>query len=280
MIGRLPNSCSLTFHSSEQSSLEINDRRQREKHAFRHGRSGHQGSDHLGGSLVGLGGQRKGGVAMRRFLAIVGLLASVATIAAFVVQYWDQIRALVVTDPPEWASCSWTDVGYDRSHFNQGDWCPAGSFLTQLDLDSDHSHSTRDSPVVGRARCCRLAAVQAERWGSCDWSNVGYEKSRTATEEWCLPGRFLAQLDLDGGQSHGEDDWPIVGAAKCCSPYGMRFAKWGRSEWRKVRDSHEDTGEWCPDGSFVTQLVLEGGNAAHPWEFPVIQSAKCTMPSP
>jgi predicted RND superfamily exporter protein len=52
-----------------------------------------------------------------------------------------------------YGTCKWVDVGYEKSHEKLGDWCEAGSFLTQIDLAS--SERTPGSwPVIEQARCC------------------------------------------------------------------------------------------------------------------------------
>jgi hypothetical protein len=52
--------------------------------------------------------------------------------------------------------CSWVEVGWQKSHYQDGNWCPANAFLTALDLDSVSEASAHDSPIVGRAQCCGL----------------------------------------------------------------------------------------------------------------------------
>jgi hypothetical protein len=56
----------------------------------------------------------------------------------------------------KWSSCAW--VGVEKAGVNSHEkatWCPNGSFLAGLDLDSIDSYSWKDSPVVGQAYCCR-----------------------------------------------------------------------------------------------------------------------------
>lgn len=55
----------------------------------------------------------------------------------------------------QWQRCEWVEVGFQKSHEMNHDWCPDGTFLTQFDLDSYTQYSTYESPVVGRALCCR-----------------------------------------------------------------------------------------------------------------------------
>jgi|GEM_PF-6562087 len=183
--------------------------------------------------------------------------------------------------PSNWCSCSWQEVGGYKSHGDRGDWCPPGSFLTQLDLDAMSRARGADSPVVGRARCCKLCAFKVNDWGSCLWREIGYDKSHFQLGDWCPPGSFLTQLDLDGDTSHGEGNGPVVGRAKCCRLPGWQYGKWGTSYWREVglQMSHGDRGDWCPPGSFLTQLDLDGIGAASVHDSPVVGRCKCTKPA-
>ena len=57
-----------------------------------------------------------------------------------------------------WEDCSWHEVGYNKTHFaNQGDWCPDGKFITQLDLDGGGygSKNMGNFPVIKSVKCCR-----------------------------------------------------------------------------------------------------------------------------
>ena len=53
-----------------------------------------------------------------------------------------------------WGSCTWAEVGSQKSHQAGSAWCPPGSLITQFDLDGDSTVSGTDAPIVGRARCC------------------------------------------------------------------------------------------------------------------------------
>ena len=59
----------------------------------------------------------------------------------------------------KWSACSWRPVAKRglNSHQPFPDWCPDGTFLTQLDLDGDRDGSEYDEPVIGQARCCGFA---------------------------------------------------------------------------------------------------------------------------
>ncbi|MEM7587865.1 MAG: S1 family peptidase [Acidobacteriota bacterium] len=51
-------------------------------------------------------------------------------------------------------TCFWEEVGAQRSHQGWLDWCPDGTFMVGMDLDSVRSAGAHDSPVIGRVRCC------------------------------------------------------------------------------------------------------------------------------
>ena len=114
----------------------------------------------------------------------------------------------------DWGSCAWHEIRYDKSHFQVGDWCPAGTFLVQLDLDQDATHGDANSPIIGRAKCCSLPGMEAAEWGASYWMDVGGLMSHNNVGDWCLPGTFLTQLDLDGvsGSAH---DSPVIGRCRC-----------------------------------------------------------------
>lgn len=117
--------------------------------------------------------------------------------------------------PSAWNQCNWVRVG-PRSHQVGGAWCPAGSYITQFDLDGDRTLSGRDSPIVGQALCCRHTSPLVNNWGSTAWWPVGLKESHGAGKAWCPSGAYLAAFDLDsGGQTH---DSPYVGQALCIKP--------------------------------------------------------------
>jgi len=182
-------------------------------------------------------------------------------------------------DELNWCNCSWQEIGGLESHQDLGNWCPPGTFLTQFDLDAG-SGSGSDNPIVGRAKCCKLCAFEADSWGSCSWTEVGYDKSHFQRGNWCPDGSFLTQLDLDGDTSHGDHNGPIVGRAKCCTLPEGQFQKWGTSYWQEVGGlmSHNDLENWCPHGTFVTQLDWDGV-AGSAYDSPVVGRCKCTRPA-
>ena len=56
-----------------------------------------------------------------------------------------------------WGSCEWRPVGLRMSHqTGLGNWCSAGSYLAQLDLDGGGGN-LGDYPIVGQALCCTPA---------------------------------------------------------------------------------------------------------------------------
>lgn len=51
--------------------------------------------------------------------------------------------------------CSWTNVGYNKSHGHDNNrWCPKGSYISQLDIDS--CSKGPDCPVIRSVRCCSV----------------------------------------------------------------------------------------------------------------------------
>lgn len=117
-----------------------------------------------------------------------------------------------------WASCSWNRVGPRPSHEVVMDWCPAGSFLVQLELDGRRDAHPEDVPVISRARCCVAASASATLWGDCEWNPVGREGGHRPNQDWCGNGSFLTQLDLDGIAGIDAHESPVVAQARCCKP--------------------------------------------------------------
>jgi hypothetical protein len=70
-----------------------------------------------------------------------------------------------------------------------------------------------DAPVIGQVKCCRHGNWT---WGSTYW--IGGEwagvNSHGIQQDWCLPGSFLTQFDLDADYSLDPHDSPVVGEAK------------------------------------------------------------------
>jgi hypothetical protein len=59
-------------------------------------------------------------------------------------------------DEEDYSDCDWQEIGYEKTHRKEaGNWCEAGSFLVQLDLDSG-GDSPDAYPIVARAKCCSL----------------------------------------------------------------------------------------------------------------------------
>ena len=167
-----------------------------------------------------------------------------------------------------WGSCSWEKVGIQKSHQPGSPWCPAGSLITQFDLDGEPTLSGTDAPIVGRARCCTHTKLIS---GSCSWQPVGLQKSHQGTPDWCSNGTYLSQFDLDGGPS--PQDYPIVGQAKCCNA----AKKWGTCYWVKVGGlvSHQTRWTWCPNGTFLTQFDLDSVSNARATDSPIVGRARC-----
>ncbi|WP_143005608.1 hypothetical protein [Desulforhopalus singaporensis] len=62
-----------------------------------------------------------------------------------------------------WEKCGVYKIGYNKSHFsNQGQWCPNGYFITQLDLDGGGYGGDKmgNYPIVGNVTCCKPSGTQ------------------------------------------------------------------------------------------------------------------------
>ncbi len=180
-----------------------------------------------------------------------------------------------------WGECRWMEIGPARSHqAGTGAWCPEGFFLTQLDLDSSTSLDGHDSPYVGRARCCRPPGNGPAAWESCTRVPVGGPRSHQRGPEWCPQGMFLTRLDLDGDRAASAHDTPYVGQAVCCRSAGSGTSGWGSSQWVAVgpQRSHQAGQPWCPEGTYLTQLDLDGGTQFSEYDAPVVGAARCSSP--
>jgi hypothetical protein len=118
-----------------------------------------------------------------------------------------------------WAESHWVPIEQkgQSSHSMTGSWCPQGSYITGIDLDSCPACDPRDSPVIGAVLCSKPSGNGL--WGSTYWMDVGPEKSHQ-TREWCLDGAYITQLDLDRAGDADPHDSPVVGKAKCSCPRG------------------------------------------------------------
>ena len=186
---------------------------------------------------------------------------------------------IVGASQPDYNACSWHTVGAQRSHQPTVPWCPVGSFLTQFDLDGDRNLDAHDAPIVGRTRCCSLPYGH-QSWGQCLWVPVGPSSlgSRTA---WCPYGSYLTQFDLDSDRRLGARNSPIVGQALCCRLGPGAPQRWGSSSWQPVglQKSHQAGEAWCPGGSFLAGLELDGAGAQD-HDAPYVGRALCVRPMP
>lgn len=118
---------------------------------------------------------------------------------------------------------------------------------------------------------------------SCSW--VGVENaginSHQPGQPWCSPGSFLVALDLDGPRNYSPHDSPVVGQAMCSSP-AVNNPTWNNCRWVSVANaginSHQPGPSWCPAGSFLVALDLDGPRnfAAH--DTPIVGQARCCSP--
>jgi hypothetical protein len=187
---------------------------------------------------------------------------------------------------PSWGVCSWeaVEIGGINSHQPAPVWCPDGTFLTGLDLDSDAASSEHDSPVIGQARCCSVSGFETVGWSSCAW--VGVEtagiNSHQPNPAWCPEGSFLTQIDLDADGASSAHDSPVIGQARCCTLAGMEAFAFGSTYWKGVEtegiNSHQPSDDWCVDGGLLTQFDLDADGSLSGFDSPVIGQAKCSRP--
>jgi hypothetical protein len=107
--------------------------------------------------------------------------------------------------------------------------------------------------------------------GICSWRGVGKSgiNSHQKGQPWCNSGSLLTALDLDGDRRYSATDAPVIGNARCCNA-GKQFTG---CSWTPVPRSHQKGSAWCPQGSFITSVDLDGGGS--PSDYPVIGSAQC-----
>jgi V8-like Glu-specific endopeptidase len=176
---------------------------------------------------------------------------------------------LVGEENSGYSSSAWYNVwkGGINPHQPTTAWCPQGSYITGLDLDSVGVASAWDSPVVGQVQCSKLAGYT--NWGSSYWIDIERAGINShQPEEWCLDGSFLTQFDLDSDGTLEAWDSPIIGRAKCSRPakdislsysvddnYGLAFTTGG---------TNGDASNW-----FGQKAVYHfGGNAAQSGKIP------------
>jgi hypothetical protein len=121
----------------------------------------------------------------------------------------------------DWNMPGWYDVGYVKSRKDMGPWCPNGSFIIGLDLDSPDGAS-EERPFVAKAYCGYPSDPELRQWdeNSFTRTKVWYDNSfhPEMISSWCpKDGTFLVQLILDiGGDNLTKQ--PFVGYAICASP--------------------------------------------------------------
>ncbi|KMY67260.1 hypothetical protein AAU61_10340 [Desulfocarbo indianensis] len=189
---------------------------------------------------------------------------------------------------PSWSACVWVKVAQKgiASHQAGKAWCPQGSFLVALDLDRGPKLSAHDDPVIGSARCCKLAGAENNKWASCAWHKVGQAKknSHQMLPAWCPNGSFLTQIDLDADAKSSAHDSPKVGQVRCCKLSGAQYQRWGSSYWIGVEkrgiNSHGAGEPWCLDGAFLTQFDQDADHKLNAKDSPVVGQAKCSRLRP
>jgi len=182
-----------------------------------------------------------------------------------------------------WGQCSWVKVHPTINSHQPVTWCSNGSFLTGLDLDREGSYDAMDSPVVGQAQCCPLSAAQFSPWGQCSWVKYGNSGAEShQAKPLCPNGQYLTGLDLDRYGGADPLDSPVIGQGFCCPLGDPKYTGWGSCSWVKVEqagiNSHQAV-TWCPNGSFLTSLDLDRGEAGiDALDSPVVGQAYCCSP--
>jgi V8-like Glu-specific endopeptidase len=121
-------------------------------------------------------------------------------------------------------------------------------------------------------------------WTQCGWVPVNRAgiNSHAQSGPWCPRGTYLVQLDLDGEKNLAAHDAPVIGQAHCCGIAGVapawRSCRWVDVERRGV-NSHGKPPDWCPDGSYLTALDLDGDRRYSANDAPVIGAAQCCQPA-
>jgi len=164
-----------------------------------------------------------------------------------------------------------------NSHQPGRPWCPEGTFLVALDLDGPRNYNPHDSPVVGQAMCRRAG----QRWAEWNWfavENAGIN-SHQPGRAWCPGGFFLVALDQDSRSNYSAHDSPVVGQAMCASLAGRNMGRWGSCFWTGVQsagiNSHQPGRAWCPQGTYLVALDLDGPRNYSPYDSPVVGQAMC-----
>jgi hypothetical protein len=85
-------------------------------------------------------------------------------------------------------------------------------------------------------------------------------------------------MDLDGNRDLDVHDAPVIGQVRCSKLAGAE-AKWDSCKWVKVEqqgiNSHQPLPSWCPEGSFITAMDLDGNRDLSGSDAPVIGQVRC-----
>jgi hypothetical protein len=180
--------------------------------------------------------------------------------------------------PSRWGTTDWYSIA--NSH-QQGAWCPEGSFLVAFDIDEVSSWDAQDSPRMSRALCATLVWASSSAWQESFWVTVGALNSHNQLDDWCPEGMYVVGLDQDredDAGTLGDGDAPIVGSALCARPSGSPYTS-SEASWRTVgfTESMTPSGPWCPEGTFMTRIDLDGG--ADGRSYPIVGSVECGRPA-
>jgi hypothetical protein len=179
-----------------------------------------------------------------------------------------------------WSSCSWVPIESAgiNSH-NPATLCPEGSFLTAFDLNGDRNIDGRDAPIIGQARCCKVAGAENLNWGLSAWVKIEQAglNSHSQSGAWCPNGFFITGIDLDSPKDYDPQDSPVIGQVRCSQLAGSQNMKWGSTYWMEVGGmSHVAGSGWCLDGAFITQIDLDRAPNSDAHDSPIVGRVKCS----
>ena len=138
--------------------------------------------------------------------------------------------------------------------------------------------------VAGPVFAAYIASALPSHAQQCTWRPVERAgiNSHQPGPPWCSNGEYLAAFDLDGPRNYAPHDSPVVGQALCC-PYGSNSAWRGQPSWTPVGragiNSHQSGVPWCPDGSYIVAVDLDGPRNYAPHDSPIVGQVLCAFPA-
>ena len=110
-----------------------------------------------------------------------------------------------------------------------------------------------------------LRATRHGTWANCapvGVAEAGRNTHQTDPPPWCPEGTFLTRI-TQHARGLGPLDSPVIGSVECCGSSDVGRTSWTECAWHAVEQagisSFEPTGTWCPQGTYLNQLDLDGG---------------------